>query len=215
MRGVLPSLLLAAAAGCAHGPRPGVAGPAEALECEEAEAFFAAHPPAPPPFDGVRRVATAPLSWAATGAAYVVEATGVVGVGVAAGAVVCAPLLVFEAGLHGTGEASAECFVDVTGGVAGALWLPGAGRGVWRATRTWRCPDVTRLSRELRAIARCRARRGAPGDVELARQELAWLREARPVAACLSGGERRAIERELAALAPPGAPAPPPDQNTE
>ncbi len=202
MRRAFPPLVLLAAAACAHAPRPGVAGPADALRCEDAARFLAAHPPDPPPLDGVRLLATAPLSYAATGVAYGAEATAVVGAGVAAGAVVCSPLLALEVALHGSGDASGECFVYVAAGLASGLWLPGAGSGVWRATRAWRCPDLTRLSREVRAIARCHARRGAPGDLEQARAHLAWLREAPPIRTCLPDGERRAIDRALAELEP-------------
>jgi len=96
---------------------------------------------------------------------------------------------------------SDECVSAVAGGLV-AKGPPGIGRGVYRATRGWRCPDHVQLSREVRAVAGCHAARNAPGDAELARLHLLQLRDVSDIWECLPRGEQREVDGALEALGP-------------
>ena len=144
-------------------------------------------------------VLTAPFAYAAAGAGWITDGALVVTVAGGGGLLVCAPIMALEGAAHGSGEASAQCFANVAGAVLEA-GPPGVGRGVYRATRSWRCPDHVQLAREVRAVASCHSSRNAPGDAELARLELLQLRSDRGIWECLPPEERREVQDALEAL---------------
>ncbi|HEX9309096.1 MAG TPA: hypothetical protein VF894_16500 [Anaeromyxobacter sp.] len=195
---IAPFVALALAVGCAHAPRREVAFPAAALRCEEA-ADLVARRARTQPLDELRLVLTAPFAYAAAGAGWITDGALVVTVAGGGGLLVCAPIMALEGAAHGSGEASAQCFANVAGAVLEA-GPPGVGRGVYRATRSWRCPDHVQLAREVRAVASCHSSRNAPGDAELARLELLQLRSDRGIWECLPPEERREVQDALEAL---------------
>lgn len=199
---------VALAAGCAHAPRREVARATAGLRCEEAALAVAARSRTRP-LDDLRRTATLPLSLAVSGAGWVTDGAAVVTVGVAVGSLVCAPILALEAAAKSDGAASARCFVEIGAAVIGGTPAPGFGRGVYRATRSWRCPDFVQLSREVGAVAACYDARGAPGDRELALLHLEQLRGDREIWGCLPGAERRRVDDARARLLAQPAPPPP------
>ncbi|HEX9401978.1 MAG TPA: hypothetical protein VF912_17850 [Anaeromyxobacter sp.] len=201
IRRIVPFFALALAAGCAHAPRREIAAPAAALRCEEAGVLLARRARTQP-LDELRLVLTAPLAYAAAGAGWITDGALVVTVAGGGGLLVCAPLAMLEGATHGDGELTGSCFASVAGAVLGA-GPPGVGRGVYRATRRWRCPDHVQLAREVRAVASCHATRGAPGDTEAARVQLVQLRSDRGIWECLPAEERREVEDALAALGAP------------
>src|SRR5689334_18009586 len=89
--------LSALAAGCAHAPRPEIAGPAAALRCEDAHHRLYAASRTFPAADLARRAVTAPLSVATTGLAYAGNVGGVAAAGFFAGGLVCFPFLAIDA----------------------------------------------------------------------------------------------------------------------
>lgn len=191
----------ALAVGCAHAPRPDVTRPAGALQCEAAALLVDARRRTSP-LDDLRRSATYPLSLAATGAGWVTDGAIVVTAGAAAGGLVCAPILALEVAAKSSGNAAAECFVRVGGAVAGSA-SPGIGRGVYRVTRGWRCPDFVPLAREVRSVSACFASRNRPGDAEIAFLRLSQLRSDREIWGCLPPSERAAVGSALAAILSP------------
>jgi hypothetical protein len=202
---LLLGLVLAPA--CAHGPRREVSDSAAALRCEEASSLLE-HQPRPSTADQARRAVTAPLSYLATGAGAVGAAAVLVPSGVIVGALICSPVIALDAALKGDGELSGEC----VGGIAGPLVAAGAvgaGEAIYRSTRTWRCVDRSRESRETRAVARCYAERRWLGDLDVARTLLVRLREPR-IYGCLPGAERRAIDTALSEMPGGDAAAPEP-----
>jgi hypothetical protein len=199
-------LLGAVASACAHAPRREVLHETEALRCEEAAQVLADRPV--DVVDAARRVVTIPLSYAATGLGYAGEIAVVFGGGVAAGVAICSPVIALESASGGTGEASAQCFLGITSGIWASA-RPGVGRGIFRATRVWRCPDLTQASRELRSVARCHVQRGWPDDAAKARALLGSMAGSRRFQECLPAEEREGIAAELAALGPDSAPVPP------
>lgn len=204
-------LTLAAAAvagGCAHAPRAEVSRAGADLRCEDAARSVAGRARTRP-LDDLRRSATFPLSLVASGAGWVTDGAVLVGAGAAVGGLVCLPVFALEAAARGGGSASGECFFRVSGAVLEATPAPGLGRGVYRATRSWRCPDFVQLSREAGAVAACYEARGAPGDRDAAFETLEQLRRDREIWECLPGRERRAVDAVRARLlAPPPPPAP-------
>jgi hypothetical protein len=208
-RTALAALTTAAlAAGCSHAPRPQVARATGQLRCEDAARVVAARTRTRP-LDDLRRSATLPLSLVASGAGWVTDGAIVVTVGTVGSGLVCAPLFLLEAAAKGDGSATGGCVAGVSGAVFEAMPSPGLGRTVFRATRSWRCPDFVQLSREVRAVAACYASRAAPGDHELAFQHLEQLRADREIWGCLPGGERGAVDLARARLlAPPPAAEP-------
>lgn len=194
------ALFAVLAAGCAHAPRRDVADPAADLRCEDAAAVVARRS-AVPLHDELRLVLTAPLAYAAAGVGWATDGALVVTVAAGGGLLVCAPVFAFEGAVHGDGEMSGECFASVAGAFI-SKGPPGIGRGVYRATRGWRCPDHVQLSREVRAVAGCYAARDAPGDAELARLHLLQLREVRGIWDCLPRSEQREVDGALEALGP-------------
>jgi hypothetical protein len=195
------------AAGCAHAPRPGVARDTGALRCEDAARTVAARSRTRA-LDDLRRSATVPLSLAVSGAGWVTDGVVVATAGVAVGGLVCAPILALEAAAKSDGSAAARCFVEIGGAVVGGMPAPGLGRGVYRATRGWRCPDFVQLAREVGAVSACHEARGAPGDREVALLHLEQLRGDREIWECLPGAERLALDGARARLLGPPAPAP-------
>lgn len=195
------------AAGCVHAPRAEVSQATSDLRCEEAAEAVAARARTRP-LDELRRSATLPLSLLASGAGWVTDGALVVTAGVAVGGLVCAPILALEAAANGNGSASGECFVRVGAAMIAETPAPGIGRGVYRATRSWRCPDFVPLAREVRAVAACFEARDAPGDRDLALLTLGPLRADREIWGCLPAVERAAVEAARLRLAAPTPPAP-------
>jgi hypothetical protein len=189
------------AVGCAHAARPEVTRPAGALRCEAAARLVDARRRTTPP-DDLRQSATYPLSLAATGAGWVTDGAIVVTAGAAAGGLICAPILALELAAKSSGNATAECFVRVGGAVAGA-GSPGIGRGVYRVTHGWRCPDFVPLAREVRSVSACFASRNRPGDAEIAFVRLLQLRSDGEISGCLPPSERAELESALTALVSP------------
>jgi hypothetical protein len=210
-RAALLTLTAAAlAAGCAHAPRPAVARATGDLRCEDAARTVAARSRTRP-LDDLRRSATLPFSLAASGAGWVTDGALVVSAGVAVGGLVCAPILALEAAAKSDGSATARCFVWVGGTFIEGTPAPGIGRGLYRATRSWRCPDFVQLAREVTAVAACYGARDAPGDRDLALLHLEQLHADREIWGCLPEAERRAAEETRARLLAPAIPdAPPP-----
>lgn len=217
-----PVLLLLAAPGCAHAPRPRIREAAAGGDCEAAAAHLARHPPRQTAGDELRRVLAQPMSWAVSGLGYAADGTILFAGGLVAGGLGCVPFAALDAAFGSDGDAEdslyAQCFVGVAGAVMGS-GLPGAGRGLARATRRWRCPDLTRLARETRAVAACYRRRGTRADLEKAWDLVAALGDDPRAARCLSHRERRADARALEAVeaaleaawdGPPPPPPPPP-----
>jgi hypothetical protein len=200
---LISTVVAGVGAGCAHAPRADVARDVAELRCDEAAQTVAARPRTHP-LDELRRSATTPLSLVATGAGWVTDGALVVSAGVTAGGLVCVPIFALEVAAKGDGRASAECFVRVGAGVMEVMPAPGIGRGVYRATRSWRCPDFVQLAREVRAVAACYEARGAPGDGDVGAATLEELRTDREIWECLPAGERGAIDAARArAFAPP------------
>jgi len=200
VRRAAPALLLAA--GCAHAPRPAVVEAAERYDCEAAAAALADRPPHPAA-DHLRRAVTAPAAWALTGTAYVADFTFTTVGGVGVGAVVCMPILVLEAALHGNGEGTGQCI----GAVAGELIQTGGvldlGDRTATATRRWRCLDPTGEAREVLAAAGCFRARGWRGDLDAARDLVWWYQRDRRRLDCTPPRERRAIEAAVEELFAP------------
>ncbi len=203
-RALLVALVLVSA--CAHAPRREVTSSAAALRCEDAS-FFLAHQPPPSAGDQARRAAMAPLSYVATGTGAVGAAAVLTAGGVAVGAIVCSPFIALDAALGGHGDMGGQCVGDVASPLI-AIGTVGAGRVIYRATRTWRCLDRSRESRETRAVARCHAKRRWPGDLDVARALLVGLQ----VHGCVPDGERRAIEAALSEMPGDDAAAPEPER---
>jgi hypothetical protein len=196
---------LALSAGCAHAPRRAVAGLSQAARCEEASAVLVRRPRTEP-LDELRLALTAPLAYAATGVGWVADGAAVATLAGGGGLLVCAPVLMIEGALSGDGDASAQCFVWVVG-AALAVGPPGAGRGLYRATRSWRCPDHVRLAREVQAVASCYSARDLPGDRALARDHLLQLRWQQGIWKCLPHDEQGAVQSAIDALG--ASPEPP------
>lgn len=207
-RTALVTITAALAAGCAHAPRAEVSRAASDLRCEDASRAVAARTRTGP-LDDLRRSATLPLSLVASGAGWVTDGAVVVSAGVAVGGLVCTPILALEVAAKSNGSASGECFVRVGSAVIDATPAPGLGRGVYRVTRSWRCPDFVPLAREVRAAAACYGARDAPGDREVGLDHLDQLRGDREIWACLPVAERRAVEDARARLLVPAAPPAP------
>lgn len=199
----LLSTIAALAVGCAHSPRAGVTRDTADLRCEEAAQTVSARPRTHP-LDDLRRSATTPLSLVAAGAGWVTDGALVVSAGVTAGGLVCVPIFALELAAKGDGRASGECFVRVGAGVMEVMPTPGIGRGLYHATRSWRCPDFVQLAREVRTVAACYEARGAPGDDAVALATLDQLRTDREIWECLPAAERGEIDAARArAFAPP------------
>jgi hypothetical protein len=194
---------LVPASACAHGPRREVTDSPAALRCEEASSFLA-HPPRPSAAEQARRAVTAPLSYLATGAGAAGGAAVLVPSAALVGALVCSPVIALDAALKGDGEMSGQCVGAIASPII-AGGTVGAGQGIYRATRTWRCLDRSRESRETRAVARCYAERRWLGDLDVARTLLVGLREPR-IYGCLPDAEARTSSE---ADAPAGACAQP------
>jgi hypothetical protein len=204
----LVTIAAALAAACAHAPRPEVSRAAADLRCEDASRSVAARARTRP-LDDLRRSATLPLSLVASGAGWVTDGATVVSAGVVVGGLVCTPILALEVAAKSNGSASGECFLRVGSAVIAAAPAPGLGRGVYRVTRSWRCPDFLPLAREVRAVAACYGARGAPGDREVGLDHLDQLRGDREIWACLPHAERREVEAARARLLVPATPAEP------
>lgn len=190
------------AGGCAHAPRAEVARATADLRCEDAARRVAARARTRT-LDDLRRSATVPLSLAMTGAGWVTDGVIVGSATVAVGGLVCAPIFALEAAAKGDGSASARCFVEVGGRFLGEAPAPGIGRGLYRATARWRCPDFVQLAREVTAVTRCYAARGAPGDREAALETVEPLFWDREIWACLPEAERAAVQEARARLLDP------------
>lgn len=194
---LLSMLVAGLGAGCTHAPRAAVTRDAGDLRCEEAALAVAARDRTHP-LDELRRSATTPLSYVLTGAGWVTDGALVTTAGVAAGGLVCVPIFALEIAAKGDGRASAECFVRVGAGVMEVMPAPGIGRGVYRATRSWRCPDFVQLAREVRSVAACYEARGAPGDRDVAVATLEQLRADREIWECLPPAERGELAAAVA-----------------
>ena len=141
------------ASGCAHAPRHAVTDPIADLRCEDA-ADAVARRPAVPVRDELRLVLTAPFAYAAGGAGWLTDGAIVATLATGGGLLVCAPVFALEGAVHGDGDMSADCFTSVAGRFF-SNGPPGVGRSVYRAVRSWRCPDHVQLVREVRAVAAC------------------------------------------------------------
>jgi hypothetical protein len=200
-------------AGCAHAPRPEVTRPISDHRCDDAARRVAARGRTRA-LDDLRRSGTTSLSLLATGAGWVTDGVLIGSATIAVGGLVCSPLFALEIAAKSNGEASARCFVEIGAQFLGSAPAPGVGRGVYRATRRWRCPDFVQLAREVTAVAGCYAARDAPGDRDVAfatLDQIAWDRE---IWECLPDRERAAIQeargRLLPPALPPALPPPPP-----
>lgn len=190
---LLSMLAVGLGGGCAHAPRAAVTRDSVDLRCEEAARAVAARSRTHP-LDELRRSATTPLSYAVTGVGFVTDGALVFTAGVTVGGLVCIPIFALEVAAKGDGRASAECFVRVGAGAIEVMPAPGIGRGVYRATRSWRCPDFVQLAREVSSVAACYEARGAPGDRDVALATLEQLRGDREIWECLPPAERGDLE---------------------
>jgi hypothetical protein len=195
MRLVLLGLLSLAA--CAHAPAPEFSQRVRQGRCEDAVSFLRAHPRGPTVESRLKQVVTVPLSYVLTGVGYTAEVAVVVGGGIVLSGAVCAPVAALELTAKGNGELSGDCFAMMIGTVFADASLPGVGRGIHAATKDWRCADMSPVSEDLRAIAECYAWRGAPGDLERARQQLDVLVRSEELMRCVSKGEKAAVQRDV------------------
>jgi hypothetical protein len=201
------SLVLSAAVvgACAAQPsRLEVAQPVAEGRCEDAAAFLHEHQRGPAMSSRVKQVIALPLSYVATGLGYTTDVVLVASGGIILSGVICSPVIVIDAATGGNGG-SGECVSQVADALLREADLPGVGQGIYHATQSWRCADLTPMSKELRSLARCYADRG---DYEKARTQLAVLATSQPVYQCVSKEERQAIDGDLAALPPAPAAEP-------
>jgi hypothetical protein len=192
--------------GCAHAPRTEVARATADLRCEDAARRVAARARTRA-LDDLRRSGTVPLSLLASAAGWLADGVIVGSATAAVGGLVCSPLFALEVAAKSDGSASARCFVEVGGRFLEGAEGPGIGKGVYRATHSWRCPDFVQLAREVGAVAACYGTRDAPGDREIALETVALLRGDREIWDCLPSAERVAIEDARLRLLDP-APVP-------
>ena len=175
-----------------------VAEPTQAGQCEDAAAFVAAHQRGPATSTRLRQVVAIPLSIIATGLGYATDVVLLTTGGLVVSVVVCAPVIAVEAAVDSNGDSSGRCIGDLMSAVIDDGPLPGIGEGIYDATREWRCTDLTPLCRELREIAGCYARRGGPGDLERAREQLLVIRKSAQLYGCAATQEKQAVDSDLA-----------------
>jgi len=189
---------------CAHQVDPKLAQFVDTGQCENGSQYLFQKGDRPPVRSRVSQVILLPLSYVAIGLGYTTNVVLVLAGGVVVGAVVCSPLIALDVASSGDGRMSGECVSEVAGAVISEESLTALGDAIYDGTKKWRCADLTPLSREIRAVARCYTNRRSPGDLDKARQQLGVLGQNR-FASCVSDEERQAVGdalREIQRLTP-------------
>lgn len=139
-------------------------------------------------------------SYAVTGGGYVVEVLWDIAGGTAMAVVLCGPMLLALAASSGGGNGATGSTVTCLPGDLTALGAPPIGRRSYQATSTWRCPDLTAMSRSLREVSACYQQKGTIEDLRSAKQHLESLHSSTDFYACLPNDERAAIDSSLRAV---------------
>ena len=136
------------------------------------------------------------LSYTATGAAYIVEFTWDVTVGITSAVILCAPMaaLVLASSSKGAGGSGELLCPPVN--VNPAL-SPPLGKNTKKNTEKWECPNVDNLSRSVRKVAQCYRNKGNLDSITKSENTLNSVRESKVFFRCLSNNERENFLADL------------------
>ncbi len=145
-------------------------------------------------FDETQAITGAVASYTLSGLAYGAEITIYLVGGVAVSAVICSPIIMLEASANSTGNISGHCFGSVMSTVAkGRMSDELLGKKIYRNTESWRCPDLSEFSRNLRIVASCYESKNDLVNLEKASSQLALLKEQNFQNNCIDENEREMI----------------------
>lgn len=140
----------------------------------------------------IKEVAGKGTSYMVTGLAYstdvILSFTG----GILGGAVVCSPLLAFDA-MASSSTISGDCIGSVGGEIMDAT-NPHLGPKVSQGTKSWRCPDMDPIAEGLIRVSECYKEKG---ETELAKLQLKRMVESKGFHSCLSKKMRTKIQKSL------------------
>lgn len=134
-------------------------------------------------------------SYAVAGGSYVVEVLWDIVGGTVMAVALCGPTAIAVAASTRNGDnmSLVKCLPgDIT-----TLGAPPLGRRSYQATRSWRCPDLTVMSRSMRQVSACYQKRGSANDLQSAQRHLRSLRMSDEFYSCLPEEEKVAVDREL------------------
>lgn len=136
------------------------------------------------------------ISYSMTGAAYAMEVTWNVAVGVTSVVVMCAPILAVavaaKGDVHG-GKLEPFCFK----GDIDPMMAPNFGSNTYKNTEKLRCPDVAGLSKSIRSVAQCYSKRGGAENYQKAVTTLEAVSKSGDFYHCLPTEELSAFTKDL------------------
>ena len=112
------------------------------------------------------------------------------------GVAICSPLIVIEGASKGNGGISSECIGKMAGEVNISLDnKESLGSEIFKKTETWRCEDVDHITKGLRKVSECMAKKG---NTEGAKSQLHALLNDNTVRKCVSRPESKKIKDLIA-----------------
>lgn len=129
-------------------------------------------------------------SYVLTGAGYTADAAIIVVGGIGVGAIACSPIILLEASLNGSGDASGRCIGNVMDKVFESK-QPDMGGSAYKKTKKWRCPKVDHISKALRKVASCYKQKG---ELQLAKEQLYRINNDRLLRTCSSKEEIKKLK---------------------
>lgn len=112
------------------------------------------------------------------------------------GIAICSPIIVIEGASKSNGNISSECIGKVSGEVGISVdSKQSLGNEIFRETEPWRCDDVDHITKGLRKVTECMAKKG---NIEGAKSQLQALLKDNTVRKCVSRPERKIIKDLIA-----------------
>lgn len=132
------------------------------------------------------------LSYVATGAGYTADVVLNIGTGLLVGTAICAPIVILVAGATNASASSMD-FSGCYPKEAFMMVNSQIGESTYRGTASWRCPDLTALSRNVRKVARCHADQQTHFGDKNAVTTINAIRSNDKLMDCITEDERRAV----------------------
>ena len=138
-----------------------------------------------------------------TSASYLLSGVGYAGEvlvytsgGLIFGVALCSPIMVVEGVTRSQAGFTGECISKVGGSIMEQGFdSKGVGNDIFQETATWRCEDVDHITKGLRKVTECMAKKG---NTEGAKSQLQALLKDKTVRKCVSRPERKKIKDLIA-----------------
>lgn len=144
----------------------------------------------------VKQVAGTTVSYTATGLAYVGDVVLTVVGGAVIFAALCGPMLAVSVTAAAAGSHNGSPLTCLPGDLS-KISVPKMGSSTYKATKEWRCPDLSHVSHGMRQVSGCFADRKDLTNLQKAKSNLESLYNSASFRECISAEELKLLEGQL------------------